>query len=57
MSAAIGSAEQAIIDGVVKLPEGMTKEAATGMIAVSYGISYIWGTVGIILIVKYLPRW
>ena len=57
MSAAIGSAEQAIIDGVVKLPEGMTQEAASGMIAVSYGISYIWGTVGIILIVKYLPRW
>jgi len=57
MSAAIGSAEQAITDGVVKLPEGMTKEAASGMIAISYGISYIWGTVGIILIVKYLPRW
>jgi len=57
MSAAIGSAEQAILDGVVKLPEGMTKDAATGMIAISYGISYIWGTVGIILIVKYLPRW
>jgi putative transport protein len=57
MSAAIGSAEQAISEGVVKLPEGMTKEAATGMIALSYGITYIWGTVGIILIVKYLPRW
>jgi putative transport protein len=57
MSAAIGSAEQAITDGVVKLPEGMTQEAASGMIAISYGISYIWGTVGIILIVKYLPRW
>lgn len=57
MSAAIGSAEQAVLDGVVKLPEGMTKEAASGMIAISYGITYIWGTVGIILIVKYLPRW
>ena len=57
MSAAIGSAEQAIVDGVVKLPEGITQEAASGMIAISYGISYIWGTVGIILIVKYLPRW
>ncbi|ARP83272.1 transporter [Bordetella genomosp. 8] len=57
MSAAIGSAEQAISDGVVNLPAGMTREAATGMIALSYGITYIWGTVGIILIVKYLPRW
>jgi len=57
MSAAIGSAEQAVTDGVVTLPAGTTPEAAAGMIAVSYGISYIWGTVGIILIVKYLPRW
>jgi putative transport protein len=27
------------------------------MIALSYGVTYIWGTVGIILICKYLPRW
>src|SRR5213080_4042029 len=57
MSAAIGSAEQAITSCVVKLPEGMKPEDATGMIALSYGITYIWGTVGIILICKYLPRW
>ena len=35
----------------------MKPEEATGMIALSYGITYIWGTVGIILICKYLPRW
>jgi putative transport protein len=35
----------------------MKPEDATGMIALSYGITYIWGTVGIILICKYLPRW
>ena len=57
MSAAIGSAEEAITSGAVALPAGMTADAATGMIAISYGITYIWGTVGIILIVKYLPRW
>jgi putative transport protein len=57
MSAAIGSAEQAVTSGVVKLPPGMTPENASGMIALSYGITYIWGTVGIILICKYLPRW
>jgi putative transport protein len=55
MSAAIGSAEQAIPD--IALPPGTTPEAVSAMIALSYGISYIWGTVGIILIVKYLPRW
>ena len=57
MSAAIGSAEQAITSGVVPLPAGTTAADATAMIALSYGITYIWGTVGIILICKYLPRW
>jgi putative transport protein len=57
MSAAIGSAEQAVLQGAVKLPEGTTAEQVTAMIALSYGITYVWGTVGIILITKYLPRW
>ena len=57
MSAAIGSAEQAVTQGVVKLKEGTTPDQVTAMIALSYGITYIWGTVGIILICKYLPRW
>jgi putative transport protein len=57
MSAAIGSAEEAVRQGVFKLPEGQTFEQVSGMIALSYGLTYIWGTVGIILICKYLPRW
>jgi putative transport protein len=57
MSAAIGSAEQAVTAGAVKLPAGSTPEQVTAMIALSYGITYIWGTVGIILITKYLPNW
>ena len=57
MSAAIGSAEQAVLAGAVKPPAGTTPEAVTAMIALSYGITYIWGTVGIILITKYLPQW
>ncbi|WP_448191570.1 aspartate:alanine exchanger family transporter [Azospirillum sp. sgz301742] len=57
MSAAIGSAEQAVTSGVLKLPDGTTPEQVSAMIALSYGITYIWGTVGIILICKYLPRW
>jgi putative transport protein len=55
MSAAIGSAEQAV--SVIALPPGVTPQDASSMIALSYGITYIWGTVGIILICKYLPRW
>jgi putative transport protein len=57
MSAAIGSAEQAVTAGVVGLPDGTTPEQVSAMIALSYGITYIWGTVGIILITKYLPKW
>ena len=57
MSAAIGSAEEAVRQGAFKLAEGQTFEQVSGMIALSYGLTYIWGTVGIILICKYLPRW
>lgn len=57
MSAAIGTAEMAIAQGAYKVPEGTTTEAVTAMIALGYGITYIWGTVGIILVCKYLPRW
>ena len=57
MSAAIGSADQAVTSGAVKLPPGVSANDASAMIALSYGITYIWGTVGIILICKYLPRW
>jgi putative transport protein len=57
MSAAIGSAEQAALSGVLNLPAGTTTNDVSAMIALSYGITYIWGTVGIILITKYLPRW
>lgn len=57
MSAAIGSAEQAVVSGIVPLTPGSTQDQVSAMIALSYGISYIWGTVGIILICKYLPKW
>jgi putative transport protein len=57
MSAAIGTAEMAITQGAYQVPAGSTPEAVTAMIALGYGITYIWGTVGIILICKYLPRW
>jgi putative transport protein len=57
MSAAIGTAEMAVAQGAYKLPEGITAEAVSSMIALGYGVTYIWGTVGIILVCKYLPRW
>jgi putative transport protein len=47
----------AISQGAYQVPEGSTADAVTAMIALGYGITYIWGTVGIILICKYLPKW
>jgi len=57
MSAAIGTAELAVTSGAYKIPEGTTAEQVSGMIALGYGVTYIWGTIGIILICKYLPKW
>jgi len=57
MSAAIGTAEMAVTQGAYKVPAGLTAEAVSAMIALGYGITYIWGTVGIILVCKYLPKW
>jgi putative transport protein len=57
MSAALGSAEEAVRQGAVHLRPGETAEKVSSMIAVAYGLTYIWGTVGIIVICKYLPRW
>src|SRR6187401_865869 len=57
MSASIVSAEEAVRQGAFPIPAGQTFEDVSGMIALSYGLTYIWGTVGIILICKYLPRW
>ena len=57
MSAAIGTAEMAMTQGAYKVPAGMTPEGVSAMIALGYGITYIWGTVGIILVCKYLPKW
>ena len=47
----------AVTQGAYKIPAGSTAEGVSAMIALGYGISYIWGTVGIILICKYLPKW
>ena len=56
MSAAIGTAEMAITQGAYQIPQGTTAEKVTSMIALGYGVTYIWGTVGIILTCKYLPK-
>ena len=57
MSASIGTAEMAVAQGAYRIPAGSTADQISGMIALGYGVTYIYGTIGIILICKYLPRW
>jgi putative transport protein len=47
----------AVSQGAYRIPAGSTAEQISGMIALGYGVTYIYGTIGIILICKYLPRW
>jgi putative transport protein len=56
MSAALGSADQAVSTGSYLIPDGFTVDQISANIALAYGVTYVWGTVGIILIVKYLPK-
>jgi putative transport protein len=57
MSAALGSAQGAVSQGSIPLAPGQSPEQVNSTIAVAYSLTYIWGTVGIIMICKYLPRW
>ena len=56
-SAAIVSAEEALRQGLVALPRGVSAADVNGMIAVSYALTVLWGTVGILVVCRYLPRW
>lgn len=57
MAAVLGTANQAVLSGAVSLPADMDQHDVLAMIAFSYGLTYIWGTTGIIIICKHLPRW
>jgi putative transport protein len=57
MSAAVGAAEEAVFQGAFGLRPGQGFDDATGMIALSYGITYLCGSLGLALACRYLPRW
>jgi putative transport protein len=56
MSSALGAAHMAITSGAVKIPADLTVKTIEANIAAVYAITYVYGTIGLILIVKYLPR-
>lgn len=55
-SAAIGAAEGAVASGAAPIPDGMTPEQLSANATVGYSLTYIFGSIGIILTVRLLPR-
>ena len=52
----LAGAQDAIVSGLVNLPEGMSAETAASNISIAYAITYIFGTVGIIVFIRYFPK-
>lgn len=52
----LAGAEDAVTSGLASLPRGMSPGAARRNISIGYAITYIFGTVGLILFIRYLPR-
>jgi putative transport protein len=51
----LAGAEDAIRSGLATLPSGMAAEEASRNISVAYALTYIFGTVGLIVFIRYLP--
>ncbi len=51
----LAGAQDAVKSGLAVLPEGMTSEQAQQNISVVYAITYIIGTVAVILVIRYVP--
>ena len=52
----LAGAQDAIVSGLANLPEGMSAETAVNNISVAYAITYIFGTVGMIVFIRYFPQ-
>lgn len=51
----LAGAQDALTSGIASLPEGMTASQAKENIGVAYAITYVFGTMGLILFIRYLP--
>jgi putative transport protein len=56
ITAILGVGQSALASGAYKPPAGMTVEQVGANMAAAYAISYVLSTVGIILLIRYLPR-
>jgi putative transport protein len=55
-SPTLAAAQEAVRTGDVPLPDGATAEQVMTNVSTAYAITYIFGLVGLILIVRFLPR-
>jgi putative transport protein len=55
-TAVIGAAAGAVQSGSYRPPAGITAEGVMGNVAAGYAIIYLFSLVGIILLIRYLPR-
>jgi len=55
-SPTLAAAQHAIMGGTVPLPEGYTVDEAVSNITTSYAVTYIFGLIGLILLIKYIPK-
>lgn len=55
VTAVIGVATSAVSSGAWQPPSGVTADQVSANIAAGYAVSYILSTIGIILLIKYLP--
>jgi putative transport protein len=55
-SPTLAAAQEAIRSGDVPVPEGLTAEQVMTNITTAYAITYIFGLVGLIMIIRFLPR-
>lgn len=56
ITAILGVGQGAMASGAYVPPDGMTVEEVGANMAAAYAISYVLSTVGIILLIRYLPR-
>ncbi len=56
-SPTLAAAQDAVSHGMTVLPEGWSKDMVINNIATGYAITYIFGLIGLISIIKLLPRW
>ena len=52
----LAAAQAAVQAGQIPIPEGLTADEVIGNINTGYAITYIFGLVGLILIIRFLPK-